>query len=133
MGPNLISPSQESIWLGPSCAPQSQGVKQKDRRALIVDPIFVDSMMVTRCAAAAAKKSAASKMICFCRADHPERSLSGTEIGTQGLEFHSYLGREKPLLLEFKYAGNRWQQVKVWLREAERISSSPQTTVSHRG
>jgi hypothetical protein len=40
----------------------------------------------------------------------------------QGLEFHGYLGREKPLLLEFKYAGNRWQQVKVWLREAERIS-----------
>jgi hypothetical protein len=34
------------------------------------------------------------------------------------------LGREKPLLLEFKYAGNRWQQVKVWLREAERISAS---------
>ena len=40
----------------------------------------------------------------------------------QGLEFHGYLGREKPLLLEFKYVGNRWQQVKVWLREAERIS-----------
>jgi hypothetical protein len=30
--------------------------------------------------------------------------------------------REKPRLLEFKYAGNRWQQVKVWLREFERIS-----------
>jgi hypothetical protein len=44
----------------------------------------------------------------------------GTDM--QGLEFHGYLGREKPLLLEFKYAGNRWQQVKVWLREAERIS-----------
>jgi hypothetical protein len=44
----------------------------------------------------------------------------GTDV--QGLEFHGYLGREKPLLLEFKYAGNRWQQVKVWLREAERIS-----------
>jgi hypothetical protein len=43
----------------------------------------------------------------------------GTDM--QGLEFHGYLGREKPLLLEFKYAGNRWQQVKVWLREAERI------------
>ena len=44
----------------------------------------------------------------------------GTDM--HGLEFHGYLGREKPLLLEFKYAGNRWQQVKVWLREAERIS-----------
>jgi hypothetical protein len=44
----------------------------------------------------------------------------GTDM--QGLEFHAYLSREKPLLLEFKYAGNRWQQVKVWLREAERIS-----------
>jgi hypothetical protein len=45
------------------------------------------------------------------------------EKGThkQGLEFHDYLGREKPRLLEFKYAGNRWQQVKVWLREFERI------------
>jgi hypothetical protein len=29
----------------------------------------------------------------------------GTDM--QGLEFHGYLGREKPLLLEFKYAGNR--------------------------
>jgi hypothetical protein len=46
------------------------------------------------------------------------------EKGTdkQGLEFYDYLGREKPRLLEFKYAGNRWQQVKVWLREFERIS-----------
>ena len=53
-----------------------------------------------------------------------EGKISKGEKGTdvQGLEFHSYLGREKPLLLEFKYSGNRWQQVKVWLREAERIS-----------
>jgi hypothetical protein len=46
------------------------------------------------------------------------------EKGTdkQGLEFYDYLGRENPRLLEFKYVGNRWQQVKVWLREFERIS-----------
>jgi hypothetical protein len=42
------------------------------------------------------------------------------ELGThkQGFEFYDYLGREKPRLLE----GNRWQQVKVWLREFERTS-----------
>jgi hypothetical protein len=46
------------------------------------------------------------------------------EKGTdkQGLEFYDYLGREKPRLLAFKYVGNRWQQVKVWLREFERVS-----------
>jgi hypothetical protein len=50
--------------------------------------------------------------------------VPNAEKGTdeQGLEFYDYLGREKPRLLEFKYAGNRWQQVKVWLREFERIS-----------
>ena len=53
-----------------------------------------------------------------------EGKIPEVEKGTdmQGLEFHGYLGREKPQLLEFKYAGNRWQQVKVWLREVRGIA-----------
>jgi hypothetical protein len=53
-----------------------------------------------------------------------EGKVPNGEKGTdaQGLEFYDYLTREKPRLLEFKYLGDRWQQVKVWLREFERIS-----------
>jgi hypothetical protein len=42
--------------------------------------------------------------------------------GQQGLEFYGYLKTEMPQLLEFKFAGDRWQQVKVWLREVRQIS-----------
>jgi hypothetical protein len=42
--------------------------------------------------------------------------------GKQGLEFYGYLKTEKQQLLEFKFAGDRWQQVKVWLREVRGIS-----------
>ena len=41
--------------------------------------------------------------------------------GKQGLEFYGYL-TEKQQLLEFKFAGDRWQQVKVWLREVRGIA-----------
>ena len=42
--------------------------------------------------------------------------------GMQGLEFYGYLKTEKQRLLEFRFAGDRWQQVKVWLREVRGIS-----------
>ena len=46
------------------------------------------------------------------------------EKGTaqQGLEFYGYLKTEKQELLDFKFAGDRWQQVKVWLREVRGIA-----------
>jgi hypothetical protein len=71
------------------------------------------------------RKEPAEKVLIIDQWDEwAKRKVPNGEKGTdkQGLEFYDYLGREKPLLLEFKYAGNRWHQVKVWLREFERIS-----------
>jgi hypothetical protein len=40
----------------------------------------------------------------------------------KALAFYGYLTSEKPGLLEFKFAGDKWQVVKIWLRHAGRIA-----------
>jgi hypothetical protein len=40
----------------------------------------------------------------------------------KALAFYGYLSSERPRLLDFDFAGDRWPMVKIWLREAGRIS-----------
>ena len=40
----------------------------------------------------------------------------------RALAFYGYLANEKQRLLEFNFAGDKWQMVKIWLRQAGKIS-----------
>jgi hypothetical protein len=42
--------------------------------------------------------------------------------GIRALAFYGYLANEKQRLLEFNFAGDKWQMVKIWLRQAGKIS-----------
>jgi hypothetical protein len=42
--------------------------------------------------------------------------------GLKALAFYGYLSSERPGLLGFDFAGDRWPMVNIWLRQAGRIS-----------
>ena len=39
----------------------------------------------------------------------------------KALAFYGYLSTERPRLLGFNFAGDKWPMVKIWLRQAGRI------------
>jgi hypothetical protein len=42
--------------------------------------------------------------------------------GLKALTFYGYLVSERPTLLGFPFAGDKWPMVKIWLRQAGKIS-----------
>lgn len=40
----------------------------------------------------------------------------------KALAFYGHLSTERPRLLGFNFAGDKWPMVKIWLRQAGRIS-----------
>jgi hypothetical protein len=40
----------------------------------------------------------------------------------KGLAFYRYLASDRPRLLDFDFAGDKWPMVKIWLQRAGRIS-----------
>jgi hypothetical protein len=40
----------------------------------------------------------------------------------KALAFYGYLASERPRLLSFSFAGDKWPMVRIWLHQAGRIS-----------
>jgi hypothetical protein len=43
------------------------------------------------------------------------------KAGMSGMMFFNYLQQKRPELLDFKFPGDKWQQVKAWLNAGGRV------------
>jgi hypothetical protein len=51
---------------------------------------------------------------------HPD---DAKELSEAGMHFFTYLRKERPELLDFRYAGDKWRAIHAWLLREGRVKS----------